>query len=361
LPVRPGLNQRYLSVYLIRVRRVLYQQPPVQASLAMAPSTADNITESSFTELENLTELHNDSGLLLPHQSRHTKTGFLVQGGLLNDYVPTPPSKRPKGSWVWKDGHGEAITSTTTEKSYWLCKACYNQPQKQVVVYPVRPTTGPQRHMEKHGYQLDGIRMVVKRKVNDTQLTQQDIRDFKRAKQQSNAQETTFDVDEWKAHFIRWVVADDVSLRRAASAVHKGLLTYRNPIVEPVIPASHNTVRSWLIEAYKMNKKLVKRNLAQARSRITLSFDGWKSDNEVDYLGIVAHYIDKDFTVKAVLLALKNTFGNHTGLEMKEHLREACKDYKISTRIAYFMADNATPNDKAIELLAEHLELQPRK
>jgi hypothetical protein len=65
--------------------------------------------------------------------------------------------------------------------------------------------------------------------------------------------------------------------------------------------------------------------------------------------------------VKAVLLALKNTFGNHTGLEMKEHLREACKDYKISTRIAYFMADNATPNDKAIELLAEHLELQPRK
>jgi hypothetical protein len=110
-----------------------------------------------------------------------------------------------------------------------------------------------------------------------------------------------------------------------------------------------------------MNKKLVKRNLAQAWSRITLSFDGWKSDNEVDYLGIVAHYIDKDFTVKAVLLALKNTFDNHTGLEMKEHLREACKDYKISTRIAYFMADNATPNDKAIELLTEHLELQPRK
>jgi hypothetical protein len=65
--------------------------------------------------------------------------------------------------------------------------------------------------------------------------------------------------------------------------------------------------------------------------------------------------------VKVVLLALKNTFGYHTGLEMKEHLREACKDYKISIRITYFIADNATPNDKAIELLAGHLELQPRK
>jgi hypothetical protein len=84
----------------------------------------------------------------------------------------------------------------------------------------------------------------VKRKANYTQLTQQDIRDLKRAKQQSNAQETTFDVDEWKARFIRWIVTDDVSLRRAASIVHKGLLTYRNLIVEPVIPASHNTVRS---------------------------------------------------------------------------------------------------------------------
>jgi hypothetical protein len=157
---------------IVRVRRVLYQQPPVQASLAMASSTTDNITESSFTELENLTELHNDSGLLLPHQSRHTKTGFLVQGGLLNDYVPTPLSKRPKGSWVWKGGHGEAIASTTTGESYWLCKACYNQPQKQVIVYPLRPTTGPQRHMEKNGYQLDSTKMVVKRKADDTQLTQ---------------------------------------------------------------------------------------------------------------------------------------------------------------------------------------------
>jgi len=94
---------------------------------------------------------------------------------------------------------------------------------------------------------------------------------------------------------VRWIVADNISLRRATSEAHKDLLTYRNPVIELAIPNGHNTVRRWLIEAHKANKKTVTRDLDRAVSRITISFDGWKSDNEVDYLSIVAHYIDRNY------------------------------------------------------------------
>lgn len=42
------------------------------------------------------------------HQSRQTKSGFLVDGPLLTGFVPTPPSKKPPYSWTWS--HGEPIT-----------------------------------------------------------------------------------------------------------------------------------------------------------------------------------------------------------------------------------------------------------
>jgi hypothetical protein len=120
-------------------------------------------------------------------------------------------------------------------------------------------------------------------------------------------------------------------------------------------------MRSWLLDAYRKSKLAVKRDLSKARDRITLSFDVWKSDNKVDYLGVVAHYIDVNFHRKSVLLALRNTFGNHTGLEIQQNLIDICKEYKISTRVTYFMADNASNNDTAIQLLSQCMEIQPRK
>jgi len=56
-----------------------------------------------------------------------------------------------------------------------------------------------------------------------------------------------------------------------------------------------------------------------------------------------------------VLLALHNTFSNKTGAKMKHHLLEVAHKFKISIRLNYFVCDNASNNDKAIELLATEL------
>jgi len=56
-----------------------------------------------------------------------------------------------------------------------------------------------------------------------------------------------------------------------------------------------------------------------------------------------------------VLLALYNTFGNKTGAKMKHYLLKVAYKFKISIRLNYFVYDNASNNDKAIELLAIEL------
>lgn len=98
--------------------------------------------------------------------------------------------------------------------------------------------------------------------------------------------------------------------------------------------------------------------MAHAKSRITTSFDGWKANTDVlDLLGIVAHYIDRDCKLKTVTLALRDTYGSHTGENMKDHLLDVLREYQISNKVAYFAADNATNNDKALKLLATELNV----
>jgi hypothetical protein len=57
---------------------------------------------------------------------------------------------------------------------------------------------------------------------------------------------------------------------------------------------------------------------------------------------------------------MRDTLGSHTGANIADHLFDVLKDYQISgSQIAFFAADNATNNDKALQLLSERVTLDP--
>ena len=48
----------------------------------------------------------------------------------------------------------------------------------------------------------------------------------------------------------------------------------------------------------------------------------------MDFLGIIAHYLDEQYQPKSVLLGLLDTKGSHTSLSIKQHLCEVTyKEY----------------------------------
>lgn len=320
--------------------------------LQYAYMAQDNDTSSSFTVLpDDFTEQLDRLGPDLEHTSRRTKTGFLVSGDRLRGYVPTPPSKRTLGSWIYR--HGERITRISDFKRMFLCRICYDKEQSLVITIPEHHTQVA-RHLMIHGFDKNGKKVEMKRK-----RTEDDVAEL--LERQSKAQETVFDRSDWQHTFIAWAVGDEVSLRRSCSERLRALVTYRNPFVENVLPTDHSTTRRWIIKASQRAKGAIRRCMSKAKSRITLSFDGWRSGNELDMLGVTAHYVDNNYRVKNVLLALRNTYGSHKGEELKYHLLAVCRDYRITARIVYIMADNAHNNDKAIELLKTELGLNPKK
>lgn len=297
------------------------------------------ITESSLTVVDDLTAIFNQSNLPSTHESLRTKTGFLVQGDLLKDYAPTPPKSRPRHSWIYKDRNsdevrGEAITNKRTGKSYWLCRFCYNKPQCVLHLEPAKPTNLAQHHLEKHGFHLDGIKKAILA-MTEKRKAEGDV--LEAIKRQKAAEDAPFDKDDWKAVFLEYVVSSDCSLRTSASEQLQTLASYRAPLIKPFFPKSHQLTHNWIVASYCRNKSLVASSLAVAKSRITLSFDGWKSDNELDLLGIIAHYVDDKLQPKTVLLALRNTHGLHTAEEMQYHLLAVSREYCISSKLSQAM------------------------
>jgi hypothetical protein len=128
-----------------------------------------------------------------------------------------------------------------------------------------------------------------------------------------------------------------------------------------VIPRSPDTTHRWLIDAYTSAKVKVIKSIAKSTSKLTISFDGWKANNDaLDLLRVVVHYLRDDNKLHNVVLAMCDTLGSHTGANMADQLFDVLKDFQISgNQIAYFAADNATNNDKALAVLAERVDFDP--
>jgi hypothetical protein len=137
-----------------------------------------------------------------------------------------------------------------------------------------------------------------------------------------------FDEEGWKSSYCRWVVSSGISLRQASSDELRDLLCFQNHRVKALIPQSMNTTRAWIIADFEKYRQTIIRSIASARGKVTISFDGWKANNDVlDLLGVVVHYLGDDYKLHNVVLAMRDTLGSHTGANIADHLFDVLKDY----------------------------------
>jgi flagellar biosynthesis/type III secretory pathway chaperone len=54
-----------------------------------------------------------------------------------------------------------------------------------------------------------------------------------------------------------------------------------------------------------------------------------------------------------VLLALPETNGSHSGENIAAHLLSVIERFNLCNKLGFFMADNASSNDKALEILKQ--------
>src|SRR5579871_812995 len=115
-------------------------------------------------------------------------------------------------------------------------------------------------------------------------------------------------------------------------------------------------IRQWVKDAFLTRKERLKKDLNEARSRISISMDAWTSPScIISILGVAAHFIDKSGKRRTTILALGHLQGVHSGENMAGVLLQIFNEYGIQNRIGYFMGDNHEANDTCIDSLLQQL------
>jgi hypothetical protein len=123
------------------------------------------------------------------------------------------------------------------------------------------------------------------------------------------------------------------------------------------LPVSGNTVRSWVLERYRIARKHLRNSMLWCNTEIHISFDLRTSPNYRTFMAIVGHYLNiSNGLVQAVLLGFQRLRGPHSGENQAAIFWSIAEDMQLTSCLAYFTLNNATSNDSALEHIAQRLK-----
>jgi len=167
-----------------------------------------------------------------------------------------------------------------------------------------------------------------------------------------------FDENRFRRLLVRWIVYDNISFRQVDGKAFREFIEYLSPLAEAAMPC-HTTISAWILQGFCLHKAAVKREFAGASSKVHIAFDLWTSDNLLSLNGVVAHFLNKDFKPRVLLLSTPEQSDSHAGVNIAQSVSKTIDEFEIADNLGYFMLDNASNNDTAVAALAEIYDFDP--
>jgi hypothetical protein len=253
-----------------------------------------------------------------------------------------------KTSMIWK--LGKEVERLSDGKAHWLCGIC--KAKGITTVFSSEATSGPRRHLEKHGITQHNGRLFHKKGQKSP------TGDSSRG--QSPAVGSFLSVpsfDEFRLLFLQWLICCHVALSMVENPFFRKLIEFINRLFIDFLPSSKNTIRKWVLEEHERQKALKRKKLLQARSRITISFDAWTSPfSKKHVLSIIAHFVDENWKRQHLQLSMGRLYGGHSGKNLAHHILPVLRDWGIASRLGYFVTDNEASNGTAVDHILQVLE-----
>lgn len=153
--------------------------------------------------------------------------------------------------------------------------------------------------------------------------------------------------------YTELVVQSGVSRRLGEMAAFKRFCEFLRPNTANLTPKRTKTARL-LTQKCAEYKRSLQNNIISG-GKVSLSLDGWSSQNGQSFIGILGYWIDGNWNMREHLLSLEVAEGQHTGVRLAAHVLNVLKEYHIHDRILAVTADNASNNQTLLTTLSELL------
>jgi hypothetical protein len=155
--------------------------------------------------------------------------------------------------------------------------------------------------------------------------------------------------DRFKAALLTWIINYQIAFIVIENSFFRDLIHILSPSLVEYVPCG-NTIRGWILAEYNFQKARMKTRLKEdCLGKIHISFDFWTSPNSMALMAVIAHYCDRDYKSQTRLLGLRRLHGEHSGENQADLLIKIIKEYEITDRLGWFITDNASNNNTAID------------
>ena len=155
--------------------------------------------------------------------------------------------------------------------------------------------------------------------------------------------------------FAQTVILCNLPFNLVQNHTFRTWLEYVNSAANDLLPNSDSTIRAKIMSLYEEGQRRICLVLQDALSSIHISFDGWTAPNALGIFGIFGHFTNEEGRLQALLLALVEVEGAHTGEQLAAHMFMVLDQYHIKDRLGYFVMDNATANDRMVTSISHQL------
>ena len=155
--------------------------------------------------------------------------------------------------------------------------------------------------------------------------------------------------------FVQTAILCDLPFNLVRNHTFRTWLEYVNSAANDLLPNSGSTIRAGIMSLYEERQRRICLILQDALSSIHISCDGWTTSNALEIFGIVGHFTNEEGRLQALLLALVEVEGAHTGEQLAAHMFMVLDQYHIKDRLGYFVMDNATANDRMVTSISHQL------
>lgn len=264
-------------------------------------------------------------------------------------------------SWIYK--YRYRLQSRVNNKQIiFICKYCHihriidcgGQGRYDIT----RATSAAAAHLRQnkkgHGVDKHG-KITTATEARQSTLLEQVIRSGHHVSQAvANALIGGFDAEAFKQSAVNWITKNNHPLREFETPAFRKMLQLANPKAKRVLWKNHQAVADFVMTEFKAYIPSVKEFLSTAQLRIHVSFNGWSTPNgRYALTGIWVHHLNRKGKIRDYIIALPTQLGRHFGENYAEVIGGVLNKFNITKeRLGYFVVDNESKNNTAVEGLA---------
>src|SRR5215207_3880189 len=185
-----------------------------------------------------------------------------------------PKATKKRNSIIWLYGEDIQLRLDST-KRFWYCYLCEKkQCQQDLPIVDKGNSTCLDHLKQSHKIDPKTGERIANGDSNQTTINGPSVSSliFRR------------DWEFFKELLIRWIVYCHIAFFQIENEYFREMLFYIGPWLSEYLPKAGKTIRKWVMAAFMSRKEILKRELREGHSRISISFDAWTSPSCVAIL-----------------------------------------------------------------------------